>query len=53
MEYNLALNLGLSFNRVSVAGSVSTTHEFTYNLDLGLGNSAKFGIVLYLIRKKR
>jgi len=52
-EYNLAVNLGVSFNRVSVAGSVSSSHKFSYNLDLGLGNSAKFGIVVYIMRKKR
>ena len=51
-EYNLALTLGLNLDRMSVAGSVSTEGQFTYNLDLGLGNSAMFGIVIYLMRKK-
>jgi len=52
-EYNLALTLGLNTDRMSVAGVESSTTEFTYKLDLGLGNSAMFGIVVYLTRKKR
>ena len=52
-EYNLALTLGLNTDRMSVAGVKNSTTEFTYKLDLGLGNSAMFGIVVYLTRKKR
>jgi hypothetical protein len=53
VEYNLALTLNMNFNRVSTARSVNTTAELAYNLDLGLGNSTMFGIVVYFIRKKR
>jgi len=52
-EYSLALTLGMNTDRMSVAGVESSTTEFTYKLDLGLGNSAMFGIVVYLTRKKR
>jgi hypothetical protein len=51
-EYNLALNVGMNIERVSSAGAISTTSEFAYNLDLGMGNSAKIGIVVYLRRKQ-
>jgi hypothetical protein len=53
VEYSLALTLGLNTTRTSVAGTVDSTNEFTYKLDLGMGNSAMFGIVFYLTRKKR
>jgi hypothetical protein len=51
VEYQAALKLGLDITKVNVAGSVSTTKEFTYDFDIGMGNNAKFGIVIYL--KKR
>jgi hypothetical protein len=52
-EYALVFNLSMNFDRVSVAGSVSSTSELAYNLDLGMGNKAMLGFVIYLVRKKR
>jgi hypothetical protein len=52
-EYNLAVTLGMDFEIASVAGSLSSTSVFTYKLDLGLGNNAMLGIVVYFTRKKR
>jgi len=52
VEYSLALTLGLNTTRTSVAGSVSSTTEFTYKLDLGLGNQTMLGLVFYFKRKK-
>jgi len=51
VEYQAALELGISRTRVSTAGSVSSTAEFNYNVDVGMGNNAMFGIVFYLLRK--
>ena len=51
-EYNLALTLGLNTDRMSVAGVESSTTEFTYKLDLGLGNQTMLGLVFYFKRKK-
>jgi hypothetical protein len=52
VEYQGALDLGLDITRVSTAGSVSTDTEFTYKLDVGMGNNAMFGIVFYLMKRK-
>ena len=52
VEYSLALTLGLNTTRTSVAGSVSSNTEFTYKLDLGLGNQTMLGLVFYFKRKK-
>jgi hypothetical protein len=52
-EYNLAISLAMNIERVSSAGSISATGEFAYNMDLGMGNNAKIGIVVYLRRKQR
>ncbi|MBA7568622.1 hypothetical protein ES708_10356 [subsurface metagenome] len=52
LEYQAALALGLNINRISTAGSVSSTTEFTYKFDVGLGNSGMFGIVFYLMRRE-
>ena len=52
VEYQAAFELGISRTRVSTAGSVSPTTELTYNLDIGMGNNAMFGIVFYLMRPK-
>jgi len=51
VEYQGALELGISRNRVSTAGSVSATTELTYNFDVGMGNNAMFGIVFYLMKR--
>jgi len=51
LEYQAALALGLNIDRISTAGSVSSTTEFTYKFDVGLGNSGMFGIVFYLMRR--
>lgn len=52
VEYSLALTLGLNTTRTSVAGSVSSNTEFTYKLNLGLGNQTMLGLVFYFKRKK-
>jgi hypothetical protein len=52
VEYQAAFELGINWTRVSTAGSVSSTTELTYNLDVGMGNNAMFGIVFYLLHKK-
>ena len=52
LEYQAALALGLNINRISTAGSVSSTTDFTYKFDVGLGNSGMFGIVFYLMRRE-
>jgi len=52
VEYSLALTLGLNTTRTSVAGSVSSNTEFSYKLDLGLGNQTMLGLVFYFKRKK-
>ena len=52
VEYQAALELVLHRTKVSTAGSVSSTTEFTYYFDIGMGNSAKFGIVFYLLKKR-
>lgn len=52
LEYQAALALGLNIDRISTAGSVSSTTDFTYKLETGLGNSGKFGIVFYLMRRE-
>ena len=52
VEYQAAFELGINRTRVSTAGSVSSTAELTYNLDVGMGNNAMFGIVFYLLHKK-
>jgi hypothetical protein len=51
VEYQAALKLGLDITKVNVAGSVSTTKEFTYDFDIGMGNNAMFGIVIYLAKR--
>jgi hypothetical protein len=52
VEYQAAFEIGIDWTRVSTAGSVSSTAELTYNLDVGMGNNAMFGIVFYLLHKK-
>ena len=52
LEYQAALALGMNIDRISTAGSVSSTREFTYKFDVGLGNSGMFGIVFYLMRRE-
>jgi hypothetical protein len=52
VEYQASLELGINSTRTSTAGSVSSTAEFTYLFDIGMGNNAMFGIVIYLTRKK-
>lgn len=52
LEYQAALALGLNIDRISTAGSVSSTTEFTYKFDVGLGNSGMIGIVFYLMRRE-
>lgn len=52
VEYNLKLSFAFNINKTSVAGSVSKDNEFTYNLDLGMGNNSMIGIVIYLARKE-
>lgn len=51
VEYQLAINLGLNIYRTSLDGVVSSNTEFTYKLDLGLGNNTMIGVVFYLMRK--
>ena len=51
IEYQAALKLGIDSTRVSTAGSVTADREFTYNFDIGMGNNAMFGIVIYLMRR--
>ena len=52
VEYQASLKLGLDRTKISSAGSVSTTTEWTYDFDIGMGNSTKFGIVFYLLKKE-
>lgn len=52
LEYQAALALGMNIDRISTAGSISSTSEFTYKFDVGLGNSGKFGIVFYIMRRE-
>ena len=52
VEYQATFALGLDIYRVSTSGSVSSTTDFTYEFDVGLGNSGMFGIVFYLMRRK-
>jgi len=52
VEYQATLALGLNIDRISTAGLVSSTREFTYKFDVGLGNNGKFGIVFYLMRRE-
>jgi hypothetical protein len=52
IEYGLPLELGINTTQTSVAGSVSSSSEFTYKVDLGLSNQSMIGIVIYLTRKR-
>ena len=52
VEYGLPLELGINTTQTSVAGSVSSSSEFTYKVDLGLSNQSMIGIVIYLTRKR-
>ncbi len=52
VEYNLKLSFAFNINKTSVAGSVSKDNEFSYTLDLGMGNNSMIGIVIYLARKE-
>jgi len=52
VEYGLPLELGINTTQTSVAGSVSSSSEFVYKVDLGLSNQSMIGIVIYLTRKK-
>ena len=51
VEYQGAVELGLTTTSTSTAGSVTSSTEFTYALDVGMGNNAMFGIVIYLMRR--
>lgn len=52
LEYQAALDLGLNITRISTSGTVTSTTEFTYSLDIGMGNNAMFGIVFYLMKRE-
>ena len=52
VEYNLKLSFAYNINKTSVSGSVAKDNEFSYNLDLGMGNNSMIGIVIYLARKE-
>jgi len=52
VEYNLKVALAVNINKSSIAGSVSTEKEYSYNLDIGMGNSSMIGIVIYFARKE-
>ena len=52
VEYQASLKLALDRTKVSSAGSISATTEFNYDFDIGMGNSTKFGIVFYILRKE-
>jgi len=51
LEYQAALDLGLTTTRISTGGSVSSTTEFTYTFDIGVANKAMFGIVFYIMKR--
>lgn len=53
IEYSLGFTFGLNIDRSSVFGTLSSASKFSYNFDVGLGNSGMIGVVFYLKRKDR
>lgn len=51
VEYDLSLELKYLNTRISTAGEETVTQQWDYTFDVGLGNSARIGIVIYLVQK--
>ncbi|MBN1835412.1 MAG: hypothetical protein JW820_06140 [Spirochaetales bacterium] len=50
-EYALPFEIKYTHTAESIAGSETVTNDWDYGMDIGLGNSARIGIVVYLIQK--
>jgi hypothetical protein len=52
VEFGLPVMLGIDATDESVAGSVTHSSKFLYNVDLGLANQSMIGVVIYIMRRK-
>jgi hypothetical protein len=51
VEYELRVEFAGTVTKSSVAGTLTSDTDFSYKLDLGLGNSSMIGIVIYFLRR--